>query len=69
MRCDCCEGLFEYNEQVVVLYETPEGMRAAYTTEKEGGTVSKDIQPAGKYHVGCYEGRREEQPGQWPALP
>jgi hypothetical protein len=68
MHCDSCGGLFEYNEQLIALHRQDGELIAVYTIEQEGGSIDETFQPCGKYHVRCYERRREEQPSDWPAL-
>jgi hypothetical protein len=68
MHCDSCGELFEYNEQLIALHREDGELVAAYATEQEGGAIGETFQPCGKYHVRCYEGMREQQPSEWPAL-
>lgn len=47
LRCDHCEKLFEYREQIVVLRETDSGVEALRETELEAGTVEGAFEPVG----------------------
>jgi hypothetical protein len=68
MHCDSCEGLFEYNEQLIALREEDGELVPVYTIEQEGGSIGETFQPIRKYHVRCYETMREQQPEDWPEL-
>jgi hypothetical protein len=62
LRSGHCEKLFQYREKIVVLREASGGVVAELETELEAGTVDGAFEPAGKYHVDCYAGMREQRP-------
>ena len=69
MHCDFCQQLLPYGQNIVALREAGNGIEAAFTIEKEGGSIEEGFQPVGKYHVRCYERMRRERPEEWPELP
>jgi hypothetical protein len=69
LRCNHCEKLFQYREQIVALRETDAGVGAENEIELEAGTVEGAFEPVGKYHVSCYEAMRSEAPEDWPEPP
>jgi hypothetical protein len=69
MHCDSCGRLLEYNERIVALRDTEDGLAAGYAIEREGGSIEEAFRPVGKYHADCYAGMREQEPERWPGLP
>jgi hypothetical protein len=68
MRCDRCERLFTYGEQIVALHQEAGSRSADLATEGEGGTLREGVDAEGKYHLDCYEALRAESPTEWPAV-
>lgn len=68
LRCDHCEKLFEYREQIVALKDTDAGTVALREVELEAGTVEGSFEPVGKFHFDCYAERRAAGPEKWPEL-
>lgn len=66
LSCGRCGKLLQYREQIVALRETDSGVVAENETELEAGTVEGAFEPAGKFHVACYEAMRDEAPDDWP---
>ncbi len=69
LRCNHCEKLFEYREQIVALRETDAGVVAENETELEAGSVEGAFEPVGKFHVRCYVAMRTSEPEKWPESP
>ena len=55
-------------EQIVALRKTDAGTSPLHEAALEAGTVEGAFEPAGKFHLDCYEELRKSEPEKWPAL-